>query len=104
MILFSYRMGAALGSGFYGKVYKATYTMSPTNAIDVAVKTLHEGATEHERVKFLQEAALMTQFKHVNVLGLHGIIVEKDSVSVGLNRFQCFIIHTLVVPTVHDCY
>ncbi len=62
-------------------MYKATYTLSPTNAVDVAVKTLHEGATEQEKVKFLQEAAVMSQFKHINVLGLHGIIVEEDSVS-----------------------
>ena len=51
------------------------------STVEVAVKTLREGANEQERIKFLQEAAVMSQFKHVNVLSLHGIIVENDSVS-----------------------
>ena len=76
-----YSIGEPLGSGFYGRVYKATYLSKGANTIEVAIKTLSEGASEQEKVKFLQEAAIMAQFKHINVLKLHGIVIEKDSVS-----------------------
>ncbi len=75
-------MGESIGSGCYGRVYKATYLSNGSNTIEVAVKTLREGAREQDRIKFLQEAAVMAQFKHTNVLKLHGIAIEEDSVSI----------------------
>ena len=35
---------------------------------DVAVKCLKGEASEEERIKFLQEAAIMGQFEHPNIL------------------------------------
>ena len=49
--------------------------------IEVAVKTLKEGASEEDKVKFLQEAAIMGQFSHPNVVKLYGIVVEGEPVS-----------------------
>ena len=49
--------------------------------IEVAVKTLKEGAGEGDKVKFLQEAAIMGQFSHPNVVKLYGVITEGKSVS-----------------------
>ncbi len=46
----------------------------------MAVKTLKEGSGEEDRVKFLQEATIMGQFKHPNVVKLHGIIMEDEPV------------------------
>ena len=45
--------------------------------MEVAVKTMEEGASEEERVKFLQEAAIMGQFKnHPNILRILGIVLD----------------------------
>ena len=43
---------------------------------EVAVKTLADGSTEEKRIEFLQEAAIMGQFKHPNVITLHGVLME----------------------------
>ena len=47
----------------------------------MAVKTLKEGSGEEDRVKFLQEAAIMGQFKHPNVVTLYGVVSEGEPVS-----------------------
>ena len=49
--------------------------------IEVAVKTLKEGAGEGDKVKFLQEAAIMGQFSHPNVVKLYGVVTEGISVN-----------------------
>ena len=47
----------------------------------MALKTLKEGSGEEDRVKFLQEAAIMGQFKHPNVVTLYGVVSEGEPVS-----------------------
>ena len=49
--------------------------------MEVAIKTLKSSAEESDRVKFLQEGAIMGQFKHPNVVRLHGIVREEQTVS-----------------------
>jgi serine/threonine protein kinase len=49
--------------------------------VDVAVKTLKEGSGEEDRVKFLQEAAIMGQFKHPYVVEMYGMIITSEPVS-----------------------
>ena len=48
--------------------------------MDVAVKVLHPGSQEEDRVKFLQEAAIMGQFKNPNVIMLHGVVTVGEPV------------------------
>ena len=48
---------------------------------EVAVKTLADGSTEEKCIQFLQEAAIMSQFKHPNVITLHGVLMEKEPVN-----------------------
>jgi len=55
-----------------------TYRNSPR--VEVAVKSLEGSLTEDERVKFLQEAAIMGQFKHANVIRIFGIITTSNPV------------------------
>ena len=50
---------------------------------DVAVKTAENGSKLEERVKFLQEAVIMGQFKNPYILQIFGIINE-DHVSIKL--------------------
>ena len=54
---------------------------SSTGDVPVAVKTLKEGSGEEDRVKFLQEAAIMGQFKHPNVVEMYGVVTDGEPVS-----------------------
>ena len=47
---------------------------------EVAVKSLTRGASKIEKIKLLQEAAIMGQFNHPNVLKLYGVVLETDLV------------------------
>ena len=77
-----YRITDLIGSGQFGKVHQGERISPDTNAkVDVALKTLKEGASEEDKVKFLQEAAIMGQFSHPNVVKLHGVITEGEPVS-----------------------
>uniref|UniRef100_A0A1X7TKT9 Protein kinase domain-containing protein n=1 Tax=Amphimedon queenslandica TaxID=400682 RepID=A0A1X7TKT9_AMPQE len=57
-----------LGSGEFGTVYEGTWFSKP-----VAIKTLKNSSEEQDKVKFLQEAAIMGQFHHPNIVKLHGM-------------------------------
>ena len=46
----------------------------------VAIKTLQQDAGEEDRVKFLQEAAIMGQFHHPNIVCLHGVVTVEEPV------------------------
>ena len=54
---------------------------SADGEMEVAVKTLKEGSGEEDRVKFLQEAAIMGQFKHPNVVEMYGVVTDGEPVS-----------------------
>lgn len=49
-------------------------------AIPVAIKSLKQGSTETDRVKFLQEAAIMGQFSHPNIVRLFGVVTLEEPV------------------------
>ena len=71
-----------LGAGQFGTVHKGEWIASEGGEkIEVAVKTLKEGAGEGDKVKFLQEAAIMGQFSHPNVVKLYGVVTEGEPVS-----------------------
>ena len=61
-----------LGSGEFGKV---AYALLHENT-EVAVKTLTNNSNEKDKLRFLQEAAIMCQFDHQNVIKLHGVVTE----------------------------
>ena len=54
--------------------------MYQNESMEVAVKVLKSGAMEMNRVKFLQEAAIMGQFYHPNIVQLHGVVTVGDPV------------------------
>ena len=80
-VMFGYRTVSQLGSGQFGQVDKGVWH-SPRGPVEVAIKTLRSEASEKERVKFLQEAAIMGQFHHPNVVNLYGVVTMGDPVSV----------------------
>ncbi|XP_055027857.2 proto-oncogene tyrosine-protein kinase ROS isoform X2 [Misgurnus anguillicaudatus] len=72
-----------LGSGAFGEVYEAITVGSQLTAgvmpeMRVAVKTLRSGASEYEKVEFLKEAHLMSQFTHTNILRLLGVCLLNE--------------------------
>ena len=73
-------LGEMLGSGQFGEVYKGVWERSHDN-MEVAVKTLKEGTSDDDKVKFLQEAAIMGQFKHPNVVTMYGVVTNGEPVS-----------------------
>jgi serine/threonine protein kinase len=50
--------------------------------IVIAIKQLLSKASSLERVKLLQEAAIMGQFSHPNVVKLYGLVTLGDPVSI----------------------
>ena len=74
------RITSHLGSGQFGTVNKGIW-QSPMGAMDVAVKQLQPGASEEEKIKFLQEAAINGQFRHPNVVQLMGVVTVGEPVS-----------------------
>ena len=75
-----FRLGTHLGSGQFGVVHRGVW-LSSNGEVKVAVKTLKEGSGEEDRVKFLQEAAIMGQFKHPNVVTMYGVVIQGEPVS-----------------------
>ena len=79
-----------LGSGNFGVVFKGEWSFS-SGHLEVAIKMLKDGASEEDRVKFLQEAAIMGQFSHPNVVKLYGVVTVGNPVSdiVHCSRWWC---------------
>lgn len=67
------RLKGHIGSGQFGYVHEGVW-----NGLPVAVKSLKNEATDMDRIKFLQEAAIMGQFKHPNIIELHGLVNEGE--------------------------
>ena len=71
-----------MGAGQFGEVHQGEWKLATSeNKVEVAVKTLKEGAGEEDKVKFLQEATIMGQFSHPNVVKLYGVVTEREPVS-----------------------
>ncbi len=76
------RFKEKIGAGQFGIVHKAEMVTGDKKGSQlVAVKTLNKGADAQDKVKFLQEAAIMGQFRHPNVVKLHGVVTEEEPVS-----------------------
>ena len=76
MRAYIYRITGELGSGQFGIVAKGKWQSK-----DVAIKSLKDDALEEDKVKFLQEAAIMGQFYHPNIVKLHGVVTIGEPVS-----------------------
>ncbi|XP_065899226.1 uncharacterized protein [Dysidea avara] len=71
------KIGDELGSGEFGIVARAMWKPSSRKKVEVAVKTLNANVNTKDRVRFLQEAAIMCQFDHLNVVKLHGVVTDE---------------------------
>ncbi|XP_031573994.1 ephrin receptor 1-like [Actinia tenebrosa] len=73
-----------LGSGAFGHVLLGVWQKSPGIPIQVAVKMLRDSSHRENKIKFLQEAAIMRQFTHKNVVYMYGIAANSEPVMIVL--------------------
>ncbi|KJH45277.1 SH2 domain protein [Dictyocaulus viviparus] len=73
-----------IGEGAFGEVYKGLLQDGIWGArIPVAIKTLHStNMTASDRIQFLREANIMREFKHENVIRLHGVCTSKEPIMI----------------------
>lgn len=71
------KLGRKLGRGAFGEVCEAVLL---SNGHKVAVKTCRETIPDAEKRKFLQEAEILKQYDHPNIVQLIGVCAEKDPV------------------------
>ena len=76
------RLGKKLGEGYFATVHSAEWTSPHYGVFRVAVKKLKSSASTEERVRFLQEALIMAQFFHPNIVQLCGMIQDTTQVCV----------------------
>lgn len=78
-----------LGSGAFGEVYEGFLGHINTEPkTRVAIKTLRKGATQQEKDEFLQEAQLMSNFKHKHILSLIGVCFDNDTFYIIMELMQ----------------
>jgi len=75
----SHRTLQHLGSGRFGSVSKGLWEVSG-KSLPVAIKKLRPSASSTKRIKLLQEAAIMGQFNHSNVVQLYGLMTIGEPV------------------------
>ena len=61
-------------------MFKGTWE-TPYGPQEVAIKMLKKRSTEKDKATFLQEAAIMAQFRHPHIVRLLGAVTVDDIVS-----------------------
>nr|XP_012645701.1 tyrosine-protein kinase Fer isoform X2 [Microcebus murinus] len=69
-------LGELLGKGNFGEVYKGTLK----DKTFVAVKTCKEDLPQELKIKFLQEAKILKQYDHPNIVKLVGVCTQRQPV------------------------
>ena len=77
-----------LGIGEFGVVTHGKWKPSADKEVEVAVKMLNTDASNKDKLRFLQEAAIMCQFDHQNVIKLHGVVTGAPTMLV-LEYMSC---------------
>ncbi|KAM7346733.1 receptor protein-tyrosine kinase sevenless isoform 1-T5 [Cochliomyia hominivorax] len=76
-----------LGSGAFGEVYEGMLKHEEQGQMEkVAIKSLRKGASEF--AELLQEAQLMSNFKHDNIVRLIGVCCDTESISIIMEHME----------------
>nr|QAU32675.1 focal adhesion kinase isoform 2 [Ephydatia muelleri] len=68
------QVGERIGEGQFGDVHKGVLFPQTTGEQVVAIKTCKPEASDVERAKFLEEAAIMAKFNHRHIIKLFGVM------------------------------
>ena len=71
------KLGRKSGRGAFGEVFEAMIISSNKR---VAIKTCRSSIPEAEKHKFLQEADILKQYEHPNIVQLIGVVAENEEV------------------------
>ncbi|XP_016077463.1 PREDICTED: tyrosine-protein kinase Fer isoform X2 [Miniopterus natalensis] len=69
-------LGELLGKGNFGEVFKGTLK----DKTSVAVKTCKEDLPQELKIKFLQEAKILKQYDHPNIVKLIGVCTQRQPI------------------------
>ena len=78
-------MTEILAAGEFVDVHKGAWKGRKSD-LDIVVKSLKSNAPQEEKIKLLQEAAIMGQFHHPNILQFYGVVNEEPTVSISTSR------------------
>ena len=78
-MLLSRRVTEHIGTGKFGMVKRGRWTTAGGER-EVAVKMLPSSPTSQDTIMFLQEAAIMGQFRHPNIVQLLGVVTLEEPV------------------------
>lgn len=97
-----------IGQGHFGSVFKG-YLVTENEKVDVAIKTLHQNENrEKHATQFLQEAYVMKNFKHSNVMQLVGLCMDMEETPLVILPFMkhgdllSYLHEDRHIPTVKD--
>ena len=83
------KIGDRVGGGNFGVVHKGEYTDPNTNeAREVAMKTMSLISSVKQLDSLIEEALIMHEFDHPNVLGLIGLSLPKDSLPIIITPYM----------------
>ena len=88
-----------LGSGEFGEVYRAEL-QTLHGSVDVALKVVKNGAPQEERVKLLQEAAILGQFRHKHIVRLVGVVTLGEQVRTDNVMTLSHTVHTCMALSI----
>ena len=101
------RAQTVLGSGEFGEVFKGIWE-TPYGPQEVAIKMLKKGSTDKQKATFLQEAAIMAQFRHPHIVRFLGAITVDEPVSddiiYGSTISSTYPSYPCVVRAMHDSW
>ncbi len=97
------REKALLGQGAFGQVYKGVWRQAvigrdkkPVEE-EVAVKIMEDATSEEDEIKFLQEAVIMGQFDHPNIVKIMGVMITDVEVSVLFRMDKIILKHDKII-------
>ena len=84
-------------------MFKGTWE-TPYGPQEVAIKMLKKGSTDKQKATFLQEAAIMAQFRHPHIVRLLGAVTVDEPVSDGITCIAALshsLFHSVKVMNTH---
>ena len=90
-----HRLSHEIGKGEFGTVWEGEWAVEGGRSRTVAIKTLNPHMSEKDRIRFLQEAVIIGQFRHPNIVRLLGVVKDGEPVS-GVETGRCLVVCGIV--------